>query len=1111
MAKSPKEIKDYIFENNTYKSKVKDDVKDLLEIEIGDSKQPDFKPQFKLIRWNNEVNFSMRAEEQLDAVVEVDGEKIKYKTKDYEVHQYDKPEAGEDGGFEFEWILPKKPKTNVLTATIETKGLDFFYQPELTQEEVDSGDIRPENVIGSYAVYHSTKRHGAYKTGKAFHIYRPKAIDARGDWTWCDLNIDTDNKLLTVTVDDSWLNKAKYPVVVDPTLGYTSIGGSSSTIADNEYSGPSVYERRMGTVFSIPENGTLSTFHIYSPDNSLGFISDFTLKGVVSEKDSVATGQHGQLAITSPFSVTADLGDWVSESISGSLVAGTDYIINAFADGDSGGLAEALYLPYDTGSSTYYYEDHTYASPESPWVVSSGSNRQYSLYVTYTTKTHTLTDNFNDNSIGAEWDTDSSYTTVEETGGKASITVGTYAGDYGYYYSVDNYDATDSYVLSEVSPANTSTAFTEIIMQIDSDNLVAMSISGGNLQAYQKVGGSFSSLQTATYNATNHKWWRIRGSGGQVYWDYSADGQVWINFHHVSNPITMTAVSVRFGVYANSATSSDNTATFDNFNIGVDGDDIDTISDDFDDNSINSSLWNEYETGSGTVTETGQLLEFSLANSTVGSWAGLCSVKQYDLTGKRVFVKVPDATGGGAWLDLTLSMEQLPVVDNFFSIGIDTDSGEIEAVLEHGGSDSVLYSTTYNSSTHAYIALRESSGTIYWEYASEAEFAVGTWNTLYSSSSDVPFPVTNLYIVLDDYEHASSTGNTHQFDDFNIAPSSDFLTGWTYRKELNLSPSSDGTLTNYQKKITVHYGSGSDSGVDVYCSSNCKTDFGDIRFTTSDNTELDYYMVQKTDSDKAVFYVEFDSIDASAGFSGYIYYGNSGASTTSNGTNTFNHFEDFEGTPYLFDTAGSSGITFAEETTEVKEGSKSAVTNNGSLGYRISMQNDTSYDIDDYILEGWLLIGPDAGTSENFGPGLHVAGSSGSNNGYQAIIDERSAQSPQIRENTSSTGRTNGSYQVADETWYLLNIYRDNGSDVKSEIYTEAATYTITPTSTTTRSSETTYNSGYTGVFSYSTTNSYFDATWVRKRTENEPAYGTWGSEEESGATPAARRVFNVG
>src|SRR3990167_410185 len=142
----------------TYQQLVKDNPKDRLEVEVGDSKQPDFKPQVKFMRWDNEVNFSMRAQEEADAKLkELPDGTIVYEAKDYEVHQYDKPDASSEGGFEFEWVLKSKPASIVLQATIQSKGLDFFYQPALTPEEIAEGAQRPDNVIGSYAAYHSMK------------------------------------------------------------------------------------------------------------------------------------------------------------------------------------------------------------------------------------------------------------------------------------------------------------------------------------------------------------------------------------------------------------------------------------------------------------------------------------------------------------------------------------------------------------------------------------------------------------------------------------------------------------------------------------------------------------------------------------------------------------------------------------------------------------------------------------------------------------------------------------------------------------------------------------------------------------------------------------------
>jgi hypothetical protein len=135
--------------------------------------------------WDNETNLSVRLKENIkDSTYQSKDGKVIWKSKDQkkECHLYEL-DGFEYGGFEIEVVLHEKPTSNVIEYTIETKELNFFYQPELTSEEVSAGIFRPANVVGSYAVYHKSKRdngpHGEYRTGKAFHIYRPLATDSQ--------------------------------------------------------------------------------------------------------------------------------------------------------------------------------------------------------------------------------------------------------------------------------------------------------------------------------------------------------------------------------------------------------------------------------------------------------------------------------------------------------------------------------------------------------------------------------------------------------------------------------------------------------------------------------------------------------------------------------------------------------------------------------------------------------------------------------------------------------------------------------------------------------------------------------------------------------------------
>jgi len=329
---------------NTLAKTVKNIRADRIEIEIGDSKQLDFKPQFKIKRWDNEVNFSMRAVEEAGAAMVEEDDKVKYKGKDIEVHQYEKPEAGEDGGFEFEWVLNKKPKSNVLRATIQHKGLDFFYQPALTAEEIKQGASRSENVVGSYAVYHKTNKNNAvggmeYKTGKAFHIYRPYAVDADGVQVWCELDI-TEGEL-TVTVPEDFLNKASYPVVVDPTFGYTS-GGASFVVTNNGSSDSSIYGNLNDSV-----SGSLNSVHTYVASDDVGTA---TFNFVFGDGGATRAGVTNIIDSNLGANVTGESPSWKTYTASNKSFTATSRVgITAYFEYQG---TNHLRSYYDTGSNT---------------------------------------------------------------------------------------------------------------------------------------------------------------------------------------------------------------------------------------------------------------------------------------------------------------------------------------------------------------------------------------------------------------------------------------------------------------------------------------------------------------------------------------------------------------------------------------------------------------------------------------------------------------------------------------------------------------------------------------------------------------------------------------
>ena len=120
------------------------------ETEIGDAKQPEFYPQVKIKRWDNEGNFSARLvhDEKTPQVITEDG-KIKWLGQKVEAHFYDTGSLKEDeGGYEFEIVLKEPPKSNLISLTIQTKGLDFTYQPPFPNINPDGSSWEPKIRMG---------------------------------------------------------------------------------------------------------------------------------------------------------------------------------------------------------------------------------------------------------------------------------------------------------------------------------------------------------------------------------------------------------------------------------------------------------------------------------------------------------------------------------------------------------------------------------------------------------------------------------------------------------------------------------------------------------------------------------------------------------------------------------------------------------------------------------------------------------------------------------------------------------------------------------------------------------------------------------------------------
>lgn len=355
--------------SNTFVRVLNDSRERPVVAEIGDTKQAAFYPQLKLPVWDNECNFSIRLvdADPTNGVVLNEKDVVVWFRAGRTCRFYQKPGSG----FEFEVELAAAPAKNWLDFTLQHKGLRFLYQPALTAEEIAESAERPENVVGSYAVYHATRRGNltggkAYGTGKAFHIYRPSIKDAADVTAWCDLELDTENNTARITIPQAFLDAATYPVIVDPDFGYTSVGASTTGGNANELK---------GVPLTAPASGTLDSVSAWCAINSAGN----HVKCLLALASTGAILTNGIGAAVSIPTGTPPASAAASTMASPPAITGSTAYIAALV---LEGFTSRLY--YDAGSAgDSYAETNDYASPATLGTT-PGNDKVWSIFFTYT-------------------------------------------------------------------------------------------------------------------------------------------------------------------------------------------------------------------------------------------------------------------------------------------------------------------------------------------------------------------------------------------------------------------------------------------------------------------------------------------------------------------------------------------------------------------------------------------------------------------------------------------------------------------------------------------------------------------------------------------------------
>lgn len=144
------------------------------------------------------------------------------------------------------------------------------------------------------------------------------------------------------------------------------------------------------------------------------------------------------------------------------------------------------------------------------------------------------------------------------------------------FYGIEKagFDLTGSFVACQLLDVGSRSLSTWLVSPVvcgpDGANFVNWSIdASNNLKAKKTIAGALTVIATTTYDATVHRYFRIRESAGTIYFDYSSDYRTWTNFTSTANPFTITSINAGINSGTTGVEVSTTSAKFGFFVTGV--------------------------------------------------------------------------------------------------------------------------------------------------------------------------------------------------------------------------------------------------------------------------------------------------------------------------------------------------------------------------------------------------------------------------------------------------------------------------------------------------------------------------------------------------------------
>jgi PKD repeat protein len=188
--------------------------------------------------------------------------------------------------------------------------------------------------------------------------------------------------------------------------------------------------------------------------------------------------------------------------------------------------------------------------------------------------------------------------------------------------------------------------------------------------------------------------------------------------------------------------------------------------------------------------------------------------------------------------------------------------------------------------------------------------------------------------------NASNTAGSNLTTKTNYINISFDKPSYTYNISHMINGSSSGTVTGYPVTMVLWNTSGTSSSETCYLgSAKTRTDWGDIRFSQDNVTDLPYWIeTASLNATSARFWINMSSITGGTTTQTplFVYFGNSSKTNVSNGSRTFPFFDDFDNGTTLDTTkwtAGGTPTISGGEITLASTGGWVSITSNSNFNY----------------------------------------------------------------------------------------------------------------------------------------------------------------------------------